>query len=397
MVDSGNVEWDLTEIGGQDAIRAAASGWSRRSIRQDRRSLELSEEGAERSTSSPRRSTRPFIGYRTDVFTAGHAAEELGRLVGREEIPRGRARCATIPTDNLEFALMADGVPTDKLYPIDFDRAFKKLDQIKPHVTVWWTTGQQPAQLLLDKEVVLATGWNGRFYDLIKKGAPIEIDWNEGALKQGSFVIPKGAKDPVLGATRCWPSMCDAASSRRSTPTSSAIPASTSNAQLRRCQGEAATCRRTRESRQAVLDQRSPGGPTTAKGAWNVERLDAEEGKRTPTLGGARSRAWPSASATSSALDGVSLAVARGELLTILGPSGSGKTTLLKVVAGFEIARRRPVTGRRRRHHRLPPAKRDIGMVFQNYALFPHMTRGAQRRVPAGDAQRAESRDRRAA
>jgi putative spermidine/putrescine transport system substrate-binding protein len=61
---------------------------------------------------------------------------------------------------------------------------------------VWWSTGQQPAQLLLDKEVVLATGWNGRFYDIIKKGAPVEIEWNEGALKQGSFVIPKGAKNP---------------------------------------------------------------------------------------------------------------------------------------------------------------------------------------------------------
>ena len=104
------------------------------------------------------------------------------------------------PTDNLEFALIADGVPMDKLYPIDFDRAFKKLDQIKPHVTVWWSTGQQPAQLLLDKEVVLATGWNGRFYDIIKKGAPIEIEWNEGALKQGSFVIPQGRQERLLGA-----------------------------------------------------------------------------------------------------------------------------------------------------------------------------------------------------
>ena len=130
------------------------------------------------------------------------------------------------PIDNLEFALIADGVPMDKLYPIDFDRAFKKLDQIKPHVTVWWSTGQQPAQLLLDKEVVLATGWNGRFYDLIKKGAPVEIEWNEGALKQGSFVIPKGAKN-VYWAKKMLAEM-SIRSSRRSTPPSSAIPASIS-------------------------------------------------------------------------------------------------------------------------------------------------------------------------
>ena len=43
---------------------------------------------------------------------------------------------------------------------------------------------------------MLATGWNGRFYDIIKKGAPVEIEWNEGALKQGSFAIPRGAKNP---------------------------------------------------------------------------------------------------------------------------------------------------------------------------------------------------------
>src|SRR5581483_4384122 len=71
---------------------------------------------------------------------------------------------------------------------------------------------------------------------------------------------------------------------------------------------------------------------------------------------------------------GVSLDIASGELLTILGPSGSGKTTLLKVVAGFE----RPDAGSVRVDGAditsLPPARRDIGMVFQNYALFPHLS-----------------------
>lgn len=74
------------------------------------------------------------------------------------------------------------------------------------------------------------------------------------------------------------------------------------------------------------------------------------------------------------ALDRVDLAVRNGELLTILGPSGSGKTTLLRLVAGFA----EPDAGRILLQGRdityLPPAKRDIGMVFQNYALFPHMT-----------------------
>ncbi|MFO1162433.1 MAG: ABC transporter ATP-binding protein [Reyranellaceae bacterium] len=74
------------------------------------------------------------------------------------------------------------------------------------------------------------------------------------------------------------------------------------------------------------------------------------------------------------ALDDVSLAVTRGELLTILGPSGSGKTTLLKVVAGFETPDRGGVRIDGQEITSLPPARRDIGMVFQNYALFPHLT-----------------------
>ncbi|OIS93675.1 ABC transporter ATP-binding protein [Brucella cytisi] len=73
------------------------------------------------------------------------------------------------------------------------------------------------------------------------------------------------------------------------------------------------------------------------------------------------------------ALDGISLDIAAGEFLTLLGPSGSGKTTLLNVIAGFE----RPDSGSLlvddREFITMPPHKRDLGMVFQNYALFPHM------------------------
>jgi putative spermidine/putrescine transport system ATP-binding protein len=74
------------------------------------------------------------------------------------------------------------------------------------------------------------------------------------------------------------------------------------------------------------------------------------------------------------ALAGVDLTVAEGELLTILGPSGSGKTTLLKVVAGFEIPDEGTVHLGSVDVTMAPPRSRDVGMVFQNYALFPHLT-----------------------
>jgi putative spermidine/putrescine transport system ATP-binding protein len=77
---------------------------------------------------------------------------------------------------------------------------------------------------------------------------------------------------------------------------------------------------------------------------------------------------------TVAALDGVDLDVEAAELLTILGPSGSGKTTLLKAVAGFEPLDTGSVVLNGADITDLAPARRDIGMVFQNYALFPHMT-----------------------
>ncbi|MCI2393990.1 ABC transporter ATP-binding protein [Aliiroseovarius sediminis] len=70
----------------------------------------------------------------------------------------------------------------------------------------------------------------------------------------------------------------------------------------------------------------------------------------------------------------LNLSVARGEFLTMLGPSGSGKTTCLMMLAGFETATHGDILLGGQPINNIPPHKRGIGMVFQNYALFPHMT-----------------------
>ena len=70
----------------------------------------------------------------------------------------------------------------------------------------------------------------------------------------------------------------------------------------------------------------------------------------------------------------LNLDVARGEFLTLLGPSGSGKTTCLMMLAGFEPATHGEIYLDSRPINAVPPHRRGIGMVFQNYALFPHMT-----------------------
>ncbi len=74
------------------------------------------------------------------------------------------------------------------------------------------------------------------------------------------------------------------------------------------------------------------------------------------------------------AVDDLHLDVHNGELVALLGPSGCGKTTTLRMIAGFELPEAGEIEFDDRRVTELPPERRNIGMVFQNYALFPHMT-----------------------
>src|SRR5450830_551531 len=73
------------------------------------------------------------------------------------------------------------------------------------------------------------------------------------------------------------------------------------------------------------------------------------------------------------AVDQLDLDVAQGELISLLGPSGCGKTTTMRAIAGLIDLRAGSITLDGRDIGRLPPNKRNIGMVFQSYALFPHL------------------------
>jgi putative spermidine/putrescine transport system substrate-binding protein len=106
------------------------------------------------------------------------------------------------PIYALEQALIADGVPMDKLYPLDVDRAFKKLEQLKPHVLVWWSSGAQSAQVLKDGEVDMVAAWNGRIQAVEGepegKGGKIKTTFNQQILVSDSWMIPKGAPNKEL-------------------------------------------------------------------------------------------------------------------------------------------------------------------------------------------------------
>lgn len=98
------------------------------------------------------------------------------------------------PAVTLEYALLADGVPIDALYPLDIDRAFRKMDEIKPYVR-WWTTGGNSMDLLTKGEADIGTTFSNRAIVAQKDGFPLEVVYNQGALTGLYYAVPKGARN----------------------------------------------------------------------------------------------------------------------------------------------------------------------------------------------------------
>lgn len=102
---------------------------------------------------------------------------------------------------SLEFALLADGVPKDQIYPIDMERALRAMSRIRPQIRRFWDTGALSAQMLSDREVVLGSIWNGRLQTLIDRNAPLGYTWNEHMIQVQALGIFKDARN-VQGAQR---------------------------------------------------------------------------------------------------------------------------------------------------------------------------------------------------
>lgn len=132
------------------------------------------------------------LGYATDAFPHGHPGSwtdfwNVAKFPGArtlEDIQAGGAP--------LEFALLADGVPMDKIYPIDLTRAFNSLSKIKKSVVKWWTTGAESTQLLQSGEAVAGGLWNGR----VPGGNGYAIEWNQAMRMKQYWAIVKGAPHP---------------------------------------------------------------------------------------------------------------------------------------------------------------------------------------------------------
>lgn len=111
---------------------------------------------------------------------------------------KGRRAFWRSPVTTLEMALVADGVPLDKLYPLDVDRAFASLDKIKGNIDIWWTSGAQNTQLMQNGEVDMTSAWSTRAQTAIDAGAPLEIVWNGGLFNIDGWTIAGNSEKPDL-------------------------------------------------------------------------------------------------------------------------------------------------------------------------------------------------------
>jgi len=114
------------------------------------------------------------------------------------------------PVGTLEFALLADGVPMEELYPLDVERAFASLDRIRRNVIVWWEESKEPIELVSSGLAAMASGWNVRLQQFDIHDA-VRIQWFGGMLTADAWVVPKGAPnadvamDFINFATRAVP------------------------------------------------------------------------------------------------------------------------------------------------------------------------------------------------
>lgn len=197
MVDTGNVEWDMAQLSRGSIMNLQKRGDYFEKIDYDLVDPGVGPEyrfeyGLEMLVWAQ------VLAYRTDALK-GAVPNGWTDFWDTKKFPGDRAMYGTNSGGwpEMEFALMAAGVPADKLYPLDVDTALASYGKIKKDVFKWWDTGAVPIQLLTDREVVMTSVWNGRMAALQAAGVPAAISWNQGLLKRDAWGIPKGAKNKV--------------------------------------------------------------------------------------------------------------------------------------------------------------------------------------------------------
>lgn len=136
------------------------------------------------------------MGYNTEKFDKSSVPQTWADFWDYKRIPAARA-LADIDTGgpNIEFALLADGVPMDKLYPLDLPRAFASLTRVKPGIAKFWSSGALSVQMLSTREADVSSVWSTRILKGIENGSPLAINWNQHGVHVQAYAALKKAKN----------------------------------------------------------------------------------------------------------------------------------------------------------------------------------------------------------
>lgn len=205
QVESKNVTWDLVDLEPSDVARACDEGLLEEI---DASILPPAPDGTPASEDFVEGAIHECA-IATIVWSTIYAYDEakvtgdkpktIADLFDIKKFP-GKRALRKSPLVNLEWALMADGVPTKDVYKVlatkdGQARAFKKLDTIKGSI-VWWEAGAQPPQLLADGEVTYTSAYNGRIFNAVaKEKKAFHIVWDGQVWSIDMWAIPKGTKN----------------------------------------------------------------------------------------------------------------------------------------------------------------------------------------------------------
>jgi putative spermidine/putrescine transport system substrate-binding protein len=196
MVTSGNAEWDITEVDDGDFARNIKDGLLEKIDLSQLPTADLPKDGYnEYGVWDGPYST--VLAWDTTLWPmSGKHPTGMMDLWNQTDFPGPRCLYKDAQ-DNLEIGMLHAGIARDKVYPIDQDRAYKELETLAKNVGVWWTTGAQSVQAIVNKDCVMGTAWNGRPYQLIVRDkAPLGVAWGDAVLRTSWWAIPKGAKHP---------------------------------------------------------------------------------------------------------------------------------------------------------------------------------------------------------
>ena len=215
MNEAGNITWDLVDVVAADAIRLCDEG-----LAMEYDPEELLAEGDDGTSAEddfgdliisdcyiPQIVYSTTFGYRTDMVPEGvDAPDEICDVFDLETYP-GKRALEKRPINNMEWALLCDGVAKDEVYdvlatPEGQQQALDKLETIKDDV-IWWSAGADTPQLLADGEVFLGSTYNGRLYSVIEEqDQPVGMMWDAQVFDLDGWIIPEGLEDAQLARVK---------------------------------------------------------------------------------------------------------------------------------------------------------------------------------------------------